>query len=159
MKRHMMLMTMRFLTIAIILVPASVFGQSASSGATGAGEGSVPGGTTFSGVSVSVLQFGMGVFTPGDTTAAGQFQTTLLGTSALGQPQNIEIDGNAASGAINLDGTRTFSGTATVDMGDGTPPLTAVPFTVIASINTLLVTVGVSNLPLVSLTFGSITID
>src|SRR5207247_6328760 len=97
--------------------------------------------------------------TPGDTTATGEFQTTLLGTSALGQPQNIEIGGGAASGAINLDGSRTFSGTATVDLGDGSPPLTAVPFTVRATINTLLVTVGVTNLPLTSLTGGTIIID
>jgi hypothetical protein len=84
---------------------------------------------------------------------------TLLGTSPLGQPQNIEIGGDAASGTINTDGSRTFSGTATVDMGDGTPPLTGVSFTVIASANTVLVTVALNNLPLASLTSGSITID
>jgi hypothetical protein len=159
MKRHMIPMTMSFLTVVILLMPASVFSQSTMSGATGAGVGSFPGGTTFSGVSVSGLQFGMGVFVPGDTTAAGQVQMTLSGTSALGQPQNIEIGGDSTSGAINTDGSRSFSGTATVDMGDGTPPLTAVPFTVRASANTLLVTVGVNNLPLASLTAGSIIID
>ena len=158
MKRHMIPVTISFLTVVIILLPASVFGQS-TSGATGAGAGIFPGNTTFSGVSVSGLQFGMGVFTPGDTTAAGQFQMTLLGTTPLGQPQNIEIDGDAASGAINVDGTRTFSGTAIVDMGDGTPPLTAVPFTVRASTNSLLLTVGVTNLPLASLTGGGVLID
>jgi hypothetical protein len=158
MKRHMIPVTMSFLTVVILLLPACVFGQS-TSGLTGAGAGAFPGSTAFSGVSVSGLQFGMGVFTPGDTTAAGQFQATLLGASALGQPQNIEIQGDAASGAINTDGSRTFSGTATVDMGDGTPPLTAVPFTVRASANTLLLTVGVNNLPVASLTAGSITID
>jgi hypothetical protein len=158
MKRHRIPMTMSFLTVVIILLPASVFGQS-SSGLTGAGAGVFPGNTPFSGVSVSGLQFGMGVFTPGDTTATGQFKTTLLGTTPLGQPQNIEIEGDAASGAINTDGSRTFSGLANVDMGDGSPPLTAVPFTVTASPNTLLVTVGVNNLPLASLTAGSIIID
>ena len=118
MKRHMIPMTMGFFTVVIILLPGSVFGQS-TSGVTGAGAGAFPGSTTFSGVSVSGLQFGMGVLTPGDTTATGQLQATLLGTSLLGQTQNIEIDGDAASGAINTDGTRTFSGTATVDMSDG----------------------------------------
>src|SRR6267143_6489389 len=139
MKRHMIPLTMSFLTVVIILLPASVFGQ--STGLTGAGAGSFPSNTTFSGVSVSGLQFGMGVFTPGDTTAAGQFEGTLSGTSLLGQPQNIEIEGDATSGAINVDGSRTFSGTATVDMGDGSPPVTAVPFTIRASANTLLVTI------------------
>jgi hypothetical protein len=159
MKRHMIPMTMSFLTVMIILMPASVFGQSTISGATGAGAASFPGGTTFSGVSVSGLQFGMGVFVPGDTTAAGQVQMTLLGVSLLGQAQNIEITGDSAGGTINTDGSRSFSGTATVDMGDGTPPLTAVAFTVRASANTLLVTVGLNNLPLASLTAGSTIID
>ena len=159
MKRHIIPVMMSLLTVAIVVSPAPVFGQSTISGATGAGAGSFPGGTTFSGVSVSGLQFGMGVFTPGDTTAAGRVQMTLLGTTALGQPQNIEIGGDSANGTINIDGSRTFSGTATVDMGDGTPPLTAVPFTVRASANTLLVTVGVNNLPVASLTAGSIIID
>jgi hypothetical protein len=158
MKRHRVPVTMSFITVMIILLPASVFGQSSISGVTGAGAGTFPGSTTFSGVSVSGLQFGMGVFTPG-TTATGQFQVTLLGTTALGQPQNIEIGGDAASGAINVDGSRTFSGTATVDMGDGTPPLTGVAYTVRATANTLLVTVGLNNLPVASLTGGSITID
>ena len=158
MKRHMIPLTMSFLTVVIILLPASVFGQS-TSGVTGAGAGAFPTNTSFSGVSVSGLQFGTGVFTPGDTTAAGQFEGTLLGTSILGLPQNIEITGDAAVGAINVDGSRTFSGTATVDMGDGLPPLTAVPFTVRATANTLLLTIGVSNLPLASLTAGAIIID
>jgi hypothetical protein len=158
MKRHMIPVTMSFVTVVILLLPAAGFGQN-TSGLTGAGAGAFPGSTTFSGVSVSGLRFGMGVFVPGDTTAAGQFQATLLGTTVLGQPQNIEIQGDAASGALNADGSRTFSGTSTVDMGDGSPPLTAVPFTVIASANTLLLTVGVNNLPVASLTAGSITID
>jgi hypothetical protein len=158
MKRHVISITMSFLTVVIILLRASVFGQS-TSGATGAGAGSFPGDTTFNGVSVSGMHFGIGVFTPGDTTAKGDFKATLLGTTALGLPQNIEIAGNAASGTINTDGTRTFSGTATVKMGDGSPPLSGVPFTVRASINTLLMTVGVNNLPLASLTHGKITID
>ena len=158
MKRHMIPVMMSFLTVVIILLPASVFGQS-TSGLTGAGAGTFPLNTTFSGVSVSGLQFGMGVFIPGDNTAAGQLEMTLLGKTALGQPQNIEIGGDAANGTINTDGSRTFSGTATVDMGDGTPPLTGVLYTVRATANSLLVTVGLNNLPLASLIHGSITID
>ena len=73
MKRHIIPMTMGLFTVVIILLPGSVFGQS-TSGVTGAGAGAFPGSTTFSGVSVSGLQFGMGVFTPGDTTATGQFE-------------------------------------------------------------------------------------
>ena len=42
MKRHMIPMTISFLTVVIILLPASVFGQS-TSGVTGDGAGAFPG--------------------------------------------------------------------------------------------------------------------
>jgi hypothetical protein len=142
---------------AFRLNPASVFGQSIS-GVTGAAEGVFPGGTTFNGVPVTGLQFSMGVFIPGDTTASGQFEATLLG-AGVGGLANIEIGGDAANGAINSHGSRTFSGTATVDMGDGSPPQAGVPFTIIASPNTLLLTTGVTSLPMVWFTAGDYAID
>ena len=59
----------------------------------------------------------------------GEFQAVLLGTSPLGTPQNVTVEGEVQSGAVGADGSATFSGTATVDMGDGTPALPDVPFT------------------------------
>ena len=47
----------------------------------------------------------------------------------LGTPQNVTVEGEVQSGAVGADGSATFSGTATVDMGDGTPALPDVPFT------------------------------
>jgi hypothetical protein len=149
---------MSVLILTIILLPASVFGQGIP-GVTGAGTGAFPGGTTFSGVSLNSLQFGMGSFIPGDSSAAGELQATLLGTSLLGQPQNIEVDGDATYGTLNADGSRTFSGTATVDMGDGSPALTNVPFTATATATSLLLAIENINLPAVPLTAGAIMID
>ena len=157
MKRHMIPMTMGFFTVVIILLPASLFGQS-TSGVTGAGAGAFPGSTTFSGVSVSGLQFGMGVFIPGDGSASGQFQATLLGTSLLGLQQNIEVEGTATNGSTGT-GSRTFSGTATVDMGDGTPPLVDIPFTVTATATSLVLALNAANLPSATLAEGTITIQ
>src|SRR3989454_6260976 len=88
--------------------------------------------------------------------------TTLfrsLGLSALGQPQDISVEGEATSGAVKADGSSTFSGTCTIDMGGGTPPLTGVPFTVTSTTNSLLLILGGTTLPTASVTAGSITIQ
>src|SRR6266446_4525107 len=98
MKRHAISMKLSVLLLTIILLPASVFGQDTPS-----------------------LTCGMGVYIYSDGSAAGQFQTTLLGITLLGLKQEIQVEGKAATGTLNADGSRTFSGTATVDMGDGTP--------------------------------------
>src|SRR5216684_6593692 len=121
MKRHMISLTAGVLTVAIILLPASIFAGTPS--VTAAGEGSFPAGTTYAAVPLSGLTFSIGVLIYTDGTAFGQFQTTLVGTSLLGQEQDIEVQGDATAGVLNADGSRTFSGSATVDLGDGTPPL------------------------------------
>ena len=155
MKRHAIPATMSLLIVVTTLVPLSVFGQ-ATPAVTGAGEAALPGGTSFSGVSINSELFGTGVFIRGDGTALGEFQATLLGTNALGQTQTIIVEGEAASGSIGT-GNATFSGTATVNMGDGTPPLTNVPITVTATPTSLLLILSNVNLP-ATLTAGNITI-
>ena len=156
MKRHTIPLVMTVLTLAIILLPAAASAQDA--GVTGAGAGALPVNTLLNAVSVSGLQFGMGVYIPGDGSAQGQFQATLLGLSLLGLPQNIEVEGQATTGS-SPTGSRTFSGTATVDMGDGLPPLTNVPFTVTATSTTLVLILGLTNLPAATLTAGTIAIQ
>src|SRR2546425_9539440 len=99
MKRHDAVpLTMTVLTLAIMLLPASLFGQ--ATGVAGAGAGAFPPNTALSGGSFSGLKFAMGVLIPRDTTAARQFQARLLGTTPLGQPQNIEIEGDATTGPL-----------------------------------------------------------
>src|SRR3989454_7811782 len=106
MKRHDAVpITITVLTLAILLLPASLFGQ--TTGVAGAGAGTFPPNTALRGVSLSGLKFGMGVLIPGDTTADGPLQAPLLGTSGPGQPQNIESGGDAPRGII-CPGSRTF---------------------------------------------------
>ena len=155
MKRHATLI-MIILTLAVLLLPASAFSQ--TTGVAGAGAGTLPAGASMTGVSLSGLNFGMGVIIPGDNTADGQFQAMLLGTTLLGLAQNIQVQGEVDSGTLGT-GSRTFSGLATVDMGDGTPLLTNVPFTVTATATSVALLIGATNLPAATLTAGSIIIQ
>ena len=77
--------------------------ESASVMVTAAAKGTFPSGTTYRGVPLSGLRFGTGVEIPGDTSAAGEFQATLLGTSTGGQPQNIILEGQVSSGSAGSE--------------------------------------------------------
>ena len=145
--------------VAIVLPWRPVAAQSSDGLTAGAGAGVYPSGTTFNGVPITGLRFGIGIALPANGTVSGQFQTVLLGLSALGQPQEISVEGEATSGAVNADGSSTFSGTCTIDMGGGTPPLTGVPFTITSTTNSLLLILGGTTLPTASVTAGSITIQ
>ena len=111
------------------------------------------------GIPLNGLQFGKGVDIPGDGSATGDFQAVLVGTSLLGQLQNIGVLGRASSGSVNGDGSAIFAGLSTVDMGDGTAPLTGVPFSVTATTQGLRLILGNTSLPATTLTAGSITIQ
>ena len=131
---------------------------------TAAAKGVFPSGTAYNGVPLSGLRFGVGVEIPGDTSATGEFESTLLGTSALGQPQNIIVEGKASSGSANGTGNATFSGTCTVDMADGTAPRTAVPFTVTITVDsygkgTIALTLGTTKLSTATVNEGSMAIQ
>jgi len=127
--------------------------------ATGAGAGIFPSGASLNGIPLNGLQFGKGVDIPGDGSATGDFQALLLGTSLLGQPQKINIVGKASSGSLNPDGSAIFAGLSTVDMGDGTAPLTGVPCSITATTQGLQLILGNTTLPATTLTAGSITIQ
>jgi hypothetical protein len=130
---------------------------------TGAGAGLFPAGAAaFRGVSLSGLRFGMGVSIAANGTATGDFQSTLLGTSAAGQPQTITVVGKPSSGSLSGASTATFSGLCAVDMGNGTT-LTGVPFTATAvagvgSTESLTLTLSSTNLPTATGTDGRITV-
>src|SRR3989441_6114201 len=115
-----------------VVAPVPVAAQDAA-GATGAAEATLPDGATFNGIQLRGLTLGQGLFIAPDGSATGQFQAVLLGTSPLGTPQNVTVEGEVGGGSVGADGSATFSGTATVDMGDGTPALPGVPFAVTVS--------------------------
>ena len=87
----------------------------------------------------------------------GQFHAVLSGTSVLGQPQEVTVQGEVNAGAAG-DGTVTFSGNATLSMGDGSLPVAGVPFSVTASTAGVQLAVDGASFPQVNLTAGSITI-
>src|SRR6266851_6031234 len=148
-----------FLGLASVVGQAPVAAQSAASGVTGAVEGIFPNGAAFNGVSLSGLTVGQGIFIAPDGSASGQFQAVLLGTSLLGTPQNVILEGEVGNGSFGGDGSATFSGTATVSMADGTLPRPGVPFTVKASTQNLGMTLDGMALPTAAVTAGSIRIE
>src|SRR5688572_20332277 len=102
------------------LSPLLASGRSGVS-ASGAASAALDAAATLSGVTVSSLRAGFGVDIPGDGTATGQFETTLTGTAANGEPRTVAVAGNVNGGTSGGATTATFSGTCTIDMGDGTP--------------------------------------
>jgi hypothetical protein len=151
------------MAIAVSLFSLLTLAQNGQSTVTGAGGGVFPAGATFNGVSLSSLSLGMGVALPGDGTANGAFETTLAGTSATGLTRSIVVVGAPTSGSGQVGGPATYSGLCSVDLGDGTPPLKGVPFTVtMAALPDgkwgLALTLGVTRLPAASVNSGSVTI-
>ena len=145
--------------LAIAIMPTAVVAQTSARGVTGAAEAIFSNRATFNGVRLTGLTLGQGIFIATDGSATGQFQAVLLGTSILGTPQNITVEGEVRNGSVGGDGSATISGTATVSMGDGTLPTVGLPFTVMASAQTLGLTLGVTALPPAAVTTGSITIE
>ena len=158
------------LVIAVSPLAQPTLAQSQTT-VTGAGAGTFPAGTTIKsssisalkGVTLSGLTFGTGVALPGDGTANGAFESTLIGTSSKGLPRNIVVEGNANSGSGQTGGPANYSGVCTVDPGDGTAPLTGVPFAVVVAKLPngawgLTLTLGTTGLPAATVTKGSVTI-
>ena len=158
------MMRLRFLLIAIlglagVLAPASVAAQDDAARVSGAGEATLTEGVAFYGVLLSGVQLGQGVLIAADGSAAGQFHALLSGTSLLGQAQEIIVQGEVNAGDAGGGGTVTFSGNATLNMGDGSAPVVGIPFTVTASSGGLQLTVDGAPFPPAMLTAGSITIE
>ena len=148
--------SMAILGLANLMAPAPVAAQDV--GVTGAAQATLPDGASFNGLRLTGLTLGQGMFIAQDGSATGQFQAVLLGTSLLGAAQNITVEGEVSGGSVGADGSATFSGTATVDMGDGTLPLPGVPFTVTASAGSLGLILNAVALPTATVTAGSITV-
>src|SRR5437016_12813761 len=151
------LVTGAILGLGNLMAPAPVAAQDV--GVTGAAQATLPDGASFNGLRLSGLTLGQGVSIAQDGSATGQFQAVLLGTSLLGVPQGVTVEGEVRSGSVARDGSATLSGTATVDMGDGTLPLPGVPFTVTASAASLALILDTAALPTATVTAGSITIE
>ena len=124
---------------------------------TGAGTAAFPAGSVYNGVTLSGSQFGKGLVIYADGSGIGNFYTVLDGSSVLG-PQSITVTGVVTSGSANADGSVTFAGASSVDMGDGTPPL-SVPFSATVTSGGLTLVLGGTTLPTQTITDGGIDIN
>jgi len=155
----------RIIWVAILAAGIAVSAQGAQSASsvTAAGGGVLASGAPYKTVSLASMKFGMGFLLAANGTATGDLESTLLGTSQAGQPQTITVVGKATSGSAEVGGPANLSGTCTVDMGDGSPALSGVPFALTVSKGaggkwTLLMVLSGTNLPLATVNTGSITV-
>jgi len=131
---------------------------------TAAAAGVFPSGAQFNGIPLNGLQVGKGVLIVDNGSALGHALFVLMGTTLLGQPQQITVEGEVASGSVGAPGAATLSGTCSVDMGDGTAPVPGVPFTVTVVTDaqgqgTLTLILGATTLPAATIRPGSITVQ
>jgi hypothetical protein len=148
--------------VVAISYPVSVGAQTETS-VTGAAEGVFPAGASYLGVALKSLKLGMGLSIAG-TWAVGQFQTTLVGLTALGVEQEIQVECQASSSVPSGPNTAVFSGTCSVDPGNGTPALPGVPFTVAFATNadgtgSLTLSLDATNLPAAAVNAGYMTVQ
>lgn len=159
-KLHLLLVALLF--AALVMLPSAAFAQETSV-TVGAG-GIYPTDTTFNGVPINGLQSGYGIGIGSTGTALGQFCTVLLGVNAAGLKQVITIEGEASAGSQVAGNVVTFSGTCTINMGDGTLPLPGVPFTATITTDgndqgTIGLVFGSTTLPNATINQGSMTIQ
>jgi hypothetical protein len=157
----------RFLSTALLAAAIALSGQIAqaqsASSVTAAGGALLPSGASYGGVSLKSMKFGVGTLLSGGGVATGVVSTTLQGTTSKGKAQTITVEGKATNGSAQAGGAGTVSGTSTVDMGNGTAPLSGVPFVLTVSPGSggawsLLLKLGTTNLPAATVNAGSVTV-
>jgi hypothetical protein len=136
----------------------SVIADSEERSVTGAGKGLFAAGAALGAVALQSVELGTGVFLEPDGSASGTFHAVLQGNT-LGQPREITVEGKVSQGSVGADGRATFSGTASLDFGDGTPPLPGVAFSVVAGADGLVLAIDSTTLPAAGLTQGAITVE
>jgi len=144
--------------IAPAFIPNSTVAAGESGTVAAAARGSFASVSTFRSVALSGIEVGTGVLIEPDGTATGPFSAVLNGSSLLGLPQQIIVDGQATRGAIAPDGRGYFSGVAAIDLGNGTR-LSGVPFSVTTTSDTLLLSLDTTALPAARVTAGAISIE
>lgn len=109
---------------------------------------------TFNGVELAGGIFSLGV--RNDTGSAyGDLHAEYTGISLLGLYQIISIDA-WITGVTTIGGTTTLTGTCSLDMGDGPPPVGGLAFTATLTATGLAVTVAGSSIPALPMTDGFI---
>jgi hypothetical protein len=127
------------------------------------GSGVYPPGTTYGAVPISAVEFSSGVEVGPTGTALGQLTVTLIGTGIGGVERDILVEAEANAGSRPQPNVTIFSGTATIDMGDGTPPLPGIPFSATitsdgSGLGTLALALGATTLPVATIDDGTIVL-
>ena len=144
---------------AFVYAPSPTLAAAEGGTITGTGQGLFPAGTSLGAVTLSSLQLGTGVIVDSDNSAVGSFHVVLSGQTLLGKPQQITVEGLVTQGAVSENGTASFSGVASVDLGTGAPLQAGVPFSVTTSANSLTLALGSETLAPASLTGAGVTIE
>ena len=121
----------RVIILGLALTTVPVGADSDDRSVTAAASGLFAAGAELGPVALEGLRIATGVFIAADGSASGTFHAVLQGSS-LGGPQEITVEGNVTGGSVDADGRATFNGSASLDLGDGSPPLANVAFTVTA---------------------------
>ena len=146
--------------VAVLFAPTPTTTAAGESGTvTGAARATFAAGAALGSVTLSGLDFGAGMFIEPDGSGTGVFSAVLNGRSPLGQARQITIDGEVLRGALTPDGNALFSGTATVNFGNGTPALSGVPFNVTTTANSVRLALDSTMLPAAQLVDGTINIQ
>jgi hypothetical protein len=125
--RSLVLSLVTILTVAISLPPRPAIAQGGTR-VTGGGTGTFGADLDGDG-DIDGSQFGIGVTIRADGSAQGHFLCLMAGRSdILGLPI-MAVQGQVTEGSDNSDGSVTFSGSGTVNLGNG-QIFTGVPFTV-----------------------------
>lgn len=153
----MRLTYIRAIVLGLLITTAPVAANSDDRSVTASATGLFAAGAELGPVALQGLQIATGVFIAADGTASGTFHAMLQGSS-LGGPQEITVEGNVTGGSVDADGRATFSGSASLDLGDGAPPLANVAFSVTAGSDDVVLLVDSVTLT-ATLTGGAISVD
>jgi hypothetical protein len=148
----------RAIVLGLAIMTAPVSADSNERSVTGAATGLFPVGAELGPVALQGIEMGTGVFIEADGSASGTFHAVLQGSS-LGYSREITVGGNVSQGSVGADGRATFSGTASLDLGDGLPPLPNIRFSVTAGADGVVLTIDSTPLPVAGLTAGAVTIE
>ena len=125
--KRLVLVLVAILMAVITLSPLPAVAQGATK-VTGGGTGTFGADLDGDG-DIDGSQFGMGIVIWEDGSAQGHFECLMAGTSDIFGLPLMAVEGEVASGSDNGDGSATFSGVSTVNLGNG-QIFTGVPFEV-----------------------------
>ena len=159
MKKIACIMLLVLALVAVVVGPSRTTAANGDVTVTGAASATFAQGAKLGTVVLRSLEVGTGVFIEPDGTANGVYSAVLTGRSLLGQSQQITIDGKVLSGEVAPDGRVYFNGIATINLGNGTPSISGVPFNVSTMGNSMSLAIDAATLPAVQLDSGDIAIN